>query len=196
MTLSSEFKIEQRRVPERYYPWVVRGIAFFTVAAAFGARIAFAVFLILVIEEFQWNRALASGVLMVGSVIWTLAAPAIGLLLDRFGPRAVLAAGSIIMGLGFLISGIARTALEFYPGMGLLVGLGFASLTMISQATFMSKWFVRKRGMAMDITASGIGVGSLVVVPLTQFLIDDSDGVRPMFMWTAGPRKHRRRFGV
>ena len=49
---------------QRYYPWVVIGIAFLTVAMAFGTRNAFAVFLIAVIEEFHWSRALASGALM------------------------------------------------------------------------------------------------------------------------------------
>jgi sugar phosphate permease len=85
-------EIAPSRARQRYYPWVVIGIAFLTVAVAFGTRNAFAVFLVAVIEEFRWSRGLASGALMLGSVMWTLSAPVIGILLDRLGPRIVLPA--------------------------------------------------------------------------------------------------------
>ena len=61
----TEFDTTASRALQRYYPWVVIGIAFLTVAVAFGARNAFAVFLVAVIEEFHWSRALASGALML-----------------------------------------------------------------------------------------------------------------------------------
>lgn len=156
---------------QRYYPWFVIAISFLTVGIAFGARNAFAVFLIAVVEEFHWSRGLASGVIMVGAILWTLAAPAIGMLLDRYGPRVVLPAGALVMAAGLGVSGFARGIAEFYLGMGVLVGIGFAALPMTSQATFLSKWFVRKRGMAIGAAAAGIGFGILAVVPLTQRLI-------------------------
>lgn len=156
---------------QRYYPWLVIAISFLTVGVAFGARNAFAVFLIAVVEEFHWSRGLASGALMVGSILWTLSAPPIGVLLDRFGPRLVLTVGALTMAAGFVVSGLARDVEEFYLGMGVLVGIGFAALTMTSQATFLSNWFVRKRGMAIGAAAAGIGCGILIVVPLTQRLI-------------------------
>jgi len=103
--------------------------------------------------------------------MWTLAAPVIGILLDRFGPRVVLPGGSILMAIGFVISGMAHSVVEFYIGMGIFMGVGFAALPMTSQATFLSNWFIRKRGMAIGTVASGIGLGILIVVPWTQWLI-------------------------
>ncbi len=145
---------------QRYYPWVVIGIAFLTVAVAFGTRNAFAVFLVAVIEEFHWSRGLALGALMLGSIMWTLSAPVIGYLLDRLGPRIVLPGGAIVMAIGFIVSGFAHSVLEFYIGMGVFMGVGFAALPMTSQATFLSNWFIRKRGMAIGVAASGIGFGN------------------------------------
>jgi MFS family permease len=55
--------------------------------------------------------------------------------------------------------------------MGVFMGVGFAALPMTSQATFLSNWFIRKRGMAIGAAASGIGLGILLVVPWTQWLI-------------------------
>lgn len=181
----SKIEIIPGRVLQRYYPWVVIAIAFLTVGVAFGARNAFAVFLVAVIEEFHWSRGLASGTLMLGSVMWTLAAPVIGILLDRLGPRIVLSGGAITMAAGFVISGMTHTILEFYLGMGIFMGIGFAALTMTSQATFLSNWFVRKRGMAIGTAASGIGLGILLVVPWTQWLIA-TYGWRAAFFILAG----------
>jgi MFS family permease len=138
--ISGDHESKPRRALQRYYPWLVIGISFLTVGIAFGTRNAFAVFLIAVIEEFKWSRGLASGALMLGSVMWTVAAPVIGVLLDRFGPRIVLTAGSVIMASGFVISGSASSIVEFYLGMGIFMGVGFAALTMTSQATFLSNW--------------------------------------------------------
>jgi sugar phosphate permease len=156
---------------QRYYPWVVIGIAFLTVGVAFGTRNAFAVFLVAVIEEFGWSRGLASGALMLGSVMWTLSAPLIGTLLDRLGPRIVLSGGALIMAAGFVIGGFTQSIVEFYVGMGVFMGVGFAALPMTAQATFLSNWFIRKRGMAIGAAASGIGLGILLVVPWTQWSI-------------------------
>jgi MFS family permease len=181
----NEVEITPSRVLQRYYPWVVIAIAFLTVGIAFGARNSFAVFLVAVTEEFGWSRGLASGALMLGSVVWTLSAPVIGLLLDRLGPRIVLPGGAIIMALGFAASGMARNVAEFYLGMGMLMGVGFAALPMTSQATFLSNWFIRKRGMAIGTAASGIGLGILLVVPWTQWLIT-TYGWRSAFFILAG----------
>jgi MFS family permease len=167
----TEVDIVPSRALQRYYPWVVIGIAFLTVGVAFGARNAFAVFLVAVIEEFRWSRGLASGALMLGSLLWTLSAPVIGILLDRCGPRIVLPGGAIVMATGFVISGFADSIIAFYVGMGVFMGVGFAALPMTSQATFLSNWFIRKRGMAIGAAASGIGLGILLVVPWTQWLI-------------------------
>src|SRR5437016_4433230 len=102
-------EIAASRALQRYYPWIVIGIAFLTVAVAFGTRNAFAVFLVAVIEEFHWSRGLASGALMLGSVMWTLSAPVIGILLDRLGRRIVLPGGALSMSTGFVVRGFARS---------------------------------------------------------------------------------------
>ena len=155
----------------RTYPWVVLGISFMTVAAAFGCRGAFAIFFVAVVEEFHWSRGLAAGAVTLGSVAWTLSSPFWGRMLDRRGPRVVFPLGAGIMALGFIISAMTETVAQYYIGMGLFVGLGFAALPMTSQSTVISNWFVRKRGMAMGLAASGIGAGIALVVPATEKLI-------------------------
>jgi MFS family permease len=80
---------------------------------------------------------------------------------------------------------MTHTVVEFYLGMGIFMGVGFAALPMTSQATFLSNWFIRKRGMAIGMAASGIGLGILLVVPWTQWLIT-TYGWRAAFFILAG----------
>lgn len=156
---------------QAYYPWVVVGISFLTVGVAFGCRSSFAVFLVAVIEEFHWNRGVTAGALFLGAVVWSLAAPGIGMLFDRFGPRVVLPAGAAIMALGFVISSMTQNTLQFYLGMGAFLALGYAALPMSTHAVIISNWFVRRRGAFMGAVASGMGIGVLLIVPLTQHLV-------------------------
>ncbi len=162
---------QRRRLLGATYPWIVVGLSFLTVGVAFGCRSSFAVFLVAIIEEFHWSRALTAGVLFLGALVWSLSAPFIGMLLDRLGPRVVFPVGSCIMALGFVISSTTHDILQFYIGMGIFMALGFAALPMSTHAIVISNWFVQRRGTAMGITAAGMGVGILVIVPWTQYLV-------------------------
>jgi len=169
----------RRRLLEATYPWIVVGLSFLTVGVAFGCRSSFAVFLVAIIEEFHWSRALTAGVLFLGALVWSLTAPFIGMLLDRFGPRVIFPAGSLIMALGFVISSMTENILHFYIGMGILMALGFAALPMSTQAIVISNWFIRRRGTAM-------GIGVLLIVPLSQYLISKL-GWRHAYLFLALP---------
>ncbi len=156
-----------------YYSWVVVGISFLTVGVSFGCRASFAVFLVPMVQEFHWSRGVITGVLLLGALVWCLTGPIIGMLMDRFGPRVVFPAGSMIMALGFLVSSMTQDIGHFYIGMGILMALGYAALPISTHAVVISNWFVHRRGWAMGIVTSGLGVGVLVIVPFTQLLISE-----------------------
>lgn len=162
-----------RRPAPPYYPWVVVGVSFLTVGVALGCRSAFAVFFVAVLEEFHWSRGVTAGALLLGGLTWSAVAPLVGVLLDRFGPRVVFPAGSLLMALGFVVTSMSQHVLHFYVGMGVLAAMGFAALPMTAHAVVLSNWFVRRRGTAMGIVASGVGVGILAIVPLTQMLVSE-----------------------
>jgi MFS family permease len=161
------------RLIGRHYSWVVVGLSFLTVGVAFGCRSSFAVFLVAVIQEFHWSRGATAGALLLGALVWSLSAPFIGMLFDRFGPRVVLPAGSLIMAMGFFVTSFTQTLLHFYIGIGILMALGFAALPMSTHGIIISNWFVQKRGTAMGIVASGMGAGVLIIVPLSQVFISE-----------------------
>jgi MFS family permease len=97
-----------------------------------------------------------------------------GALSDRIGTRAVAVAGGLLLGLGLVLSSQVQALwqlnLTFGVMVGFAVGAFYAPLT--STAT---KWFTARRGLAVGLVSSGIGVGILAIAPLARVLISAWD---------------------
>jgi predicted MFS family arabinose efflux permease len=81
----------------------------------------------------------------------------------------VAVAGGLLLGLGLVLSSQVRTLWQLYVTFGFMVGFAvgafYAPLT--STAT---KWFTARRGLAVALVSSGIGVGILLIAPLARAL--------------------------
>ena len=91
--------------------------------------------------------------------------------MDRRGPRVVLEMGVAIMAAGLLLAPLATQPSHLYLTLGVLVGGGSVVLGYTGQALFLPNWFVRRRGLALSIAFSGVGVGSIILLPWLQTLI-------------------------
>jgi MFS family permease len=60
---------------------------------------------------------------------------------------------------------------HLYATLGMLVGGGSVCLGYTGQALFLPNWFIRRRGLAMSLAFSGVGVGSIILLPWLQGLI-------------------------
>ena len=89
---------------------------------------------------------------------------------DRFGPRRVVLFGALAMGLGLVLTSRATELWQAYLGHGLGVGLGVAC-TYVPLVAVVGGWFDRRRTLAVGIAVSGIGLGTLLVAPVTAELI-------------------------
>jgi MFS family permease len=94
-----------------------------------------------------------------------LIAPAIGGLVDRHGPKRVMAIGAVVMGSGFIVLSLMNDLWHFYGGY-VLIGMGQTGVGMISVTAVISNWFKRRRGTAIGIMSTGIGAGGLVLAPV------------------------------
>jgi MFS family permease len=154
-----------------FYGWKVVGVAFITMAMAFGIWYSFSVFLIAITEEFEWSRSATSGVFSLFLMVYSGMSIVIGSLLDRFGPRVVLPCGGLLVMLGLLATSQIRNLTQFYLYYGLLTAVGVCALGHISHSIFLADWFIKKRGLAFGIAMSGIGLGLMGVAPLAQYSI-------------------------
>jgi MFS family permease len=94
--------------------------------------------------------------------------------MDRRGPRVVMELGVGMMAAGFILATLVRQPWQLYATLGVLVGGGSVCLGYTGQSLFLPNWFVRHRGLAISLAFAGVGVGSIVLLPLAQVLIERS----------------------
>ncbi|MBW1943912.1 MAG: MFS transporter, partial [Deltaproteobacteria bacterium] len=97
-----------------FYGWYILFAAFFVYALGHGLMFSFGVFLKPLSENFQWSRSLTAGAFMIFMSCRALSSVVMGGLTDRFGARAVVVAGGLLMGMGTLLGGIMTSVWELY----------------------------------------------------------------------------------
>ncbi len=107
----------------------------------------------------------------VSFVVYTFAAPLVGALIDKYGPRKVVLPGIIVLSIGLVLSAYVRSLLHLYFIYGVVVAFGVTFISIIVYSAILSRWFQIRRGLASGIAVSGMGVGTFALVPLTQYLI-------------------------
>ncbi len=154
-----------------YYGWIIVGLSFLTMAFHLTARFSFAIFQVPLIAEYGWTRgALGSAfALMMG--LYAMLGPFAGSLLDKFGPRAVVPWGSILVGIGLAGGFFISSLWHVYLLLGMFIGLGTALSGFATHSAILPRWFRKKRGIATGIVLSGIGIGSLFLSPVIERLI-------------------------
>lgn len=155
-----------------YYGWIVVAVVFITMAVGVNARTAFSLFFPPILEEFGWDRGVTAGAFSFGFLISAFLSPPLGRLMDARGPRWVSLIGILITGGGLLLATLSTQPWHFYLTLGVLVGAGSVCLGYSCQALFLPAWFERRRGLASSIAFSGVGLGSIFLLPLLQQLID------------------------
>src|SRR5258708_21736551 len=157
-----------------FYGWVLVGIAFVTMAIGVNARTAFSLLFPAILDEFGWDRGVTAGAFSFGFVVSALITPSVGRLMDRRGPRLVVEAGVTMMGAGLLLATLTREPWQLYLTLGALVGGGINCLAYTGQSLYLTNWLVRRRGLALSIAFSGVGIGSVTILPWQQMLIAES----------------------
>jgi len=153
-----------------FYGWIVVAASAAIVCIGMGALFALGVFLEPMADTMGWSRGAISSVALLNWMAMGLGSFVWGSLSDRIGARAVAVAGGVLLGLGLVLSSQAQAlwqlAVSFGVMVGFAVGAFYAPLT--STAT---KWFTARRGLAVALVSSGIGVGILTIAPLARALI-------------------------
>ncbi|MBI4526841.1 MAG: MFS transporter [Deltaproteobacteria bacterium] len=154
--------------------WIVLAAAFLMQMVFSGIHFAFGVFLKPIAEEFEWSRGATA---FAYTLLWWVSSPAalfLGMLSDRIGTRRVLVFGAVVFGLGIFLSSQIRSLWQFYIYFGLLAGIGRGA----DRAPLLSavlQFFNRRRGLAMGITLSGTGLGTIIFPSLGRYVISVAD---------------------
>jgi MFS family permease len=155
-----------------FYGWVIVAVVFVTMAFGVNARTAFSLFFPPILDEFGWDRGVTAGAFSFGFLVSAGLSPALGWLMDRRGPVVVMELGVAATASGLLLASFAQQPWHFYATLGILVGTGSICLGYTGQALFLPSWFVRRRGLAISIAFAGVGIGSIILLPWLQSVID------------------------
>jgi MFS family permease len=144
------------------------GIVQFTGAILFFQ--AFGAYLLLIEDEFGWNKTLLAGAFALARIESGLLGPIQGWMVDRYGPRTIIRWGLFIF--GFSLIGFSRidSLVEFYV-YSFLIALGTSLGGFLSVTVALVHWFNRHRAKALALSQFGFSFGG-ILVPVTLFSLE------------------------
>lgn len=156
------------------YRWVIVAAGAFMGCIAIGSIFSLPVFLQPMSAATGWSRTSISLAMTFDFVTMGVASFGWGMMLDRFGPRPVLLAGSSILGLGLVLASRASSVEAFQLLYGGLVGAGGGAIFAPLMAT-VTGWFDRNRSLAVSLVSAGMGVAPMTVAPVAARLVSTYD---------------------
>ena len=157
----------------RYPGWGVLAAAFTGVMVSFAPIVpyTFSLFLDPLHAAFGWKREAMGGAFALAAITVALVSPGIGVLLDRFPPRRIILPSIVVfaVALGSLSQmgpRMGRFFLTFF-----VLGLVANGTAQFAYTRTVLTWFVKHRGLALALLLTGSGVGSVVIPPLTEWMI-------------------------
>jgi MFS transporter, OFA family, oxalate/formate antiporter len=131
-------------------------------------------------QKFHWGRPAIQVAFTIFIVMQTWLVPFEGYVIDRLGPRVVVCAGGVLVGIAWALNSVADSLAMLYVG-AVLGGIGAGAVAGASYGNAL-KWFPDRRGLAAGLTAAGFGAGSaLTVIPIASMI--QSSGYEAAFLW-------------
>lgn len=117
-------------------------------------------------RDYRWSSALLSGAFALSRAESGFLGPVEGYLVDRLGPRKMVAIGLAILGFGFILLSRVDSIVSFYIAL-IVIALGTGLGGFLAIMSALTNWFRRLRARAMAVATVGVNVGGLLVVGLT-----------------------------
>lgn len=159
--------------PKVYYGWWIVAVSFILMFLYAGAGFySFSIFIHPLESAFGWSRSQISLAISIYLLVHGLCAPGVGYLIERFEPKTIIAVFSLITGLAFILVSFTQSLWYFYASYCLL-SIGTTGIGYIPLGTLLSRWFVKKRGLAIGLSMVGMAVGGLVMAPVIEAIVTE-----------------------
>jgi MFS family permease len=134
-------------------------------------RYSYAVFMPTLQDTFGWSRTDTRIAYTLQLIFYGIAAPVVGSLFDKYGPKKLFPVGTGIILVALLLCSQIREVWQWWLFGGLLVPLGTVMIGIVPHSALVSSWFVKKRGTAQGLAVAGIGIGLFLAGLYVQWLI-------------------------
>jgi MFS family permease len=152
------------------YRWVIVAAGGLLGCVAIGAMFSLPVFLGAITRDTGWSVTGVSSAMTIGFLALALTSMAWGNLSDRFGPRFVVATGSIILAISLALASQTTSLIAFQLIFGLLVGASIAAIFPPMMAC-VTGWFDTHRSLAVSLVSAGMGMAPMTMSPLAAWLV-------------------------
>jgi MFS family permease len=122
-------------------------------------------------SELGFNRTLTSVAASIGRFEGGLEAPITGWVTDKFGPKWIVLWGVSLISMALILMYFIGSLWSFYVVWGIMLGTGVNAALSVPLDVGISKWFVKKRGVALSIKMVFSGISGAVILPLIAWLI-------------------------
>ncbi len=153
-----------------HYAWVVLAVTFLCLFVASALRSVPGIIMISLEQEFNWNRETISGAISLNLLLFGLAGPFLGRLMDLYGAKKMSVITLILSVLGAAGSVFMQESWQMYLFWGLLIGAGSGGTSMIMGSALINRWFHKHRGLALGILGAAFSSGQLVFTPVLMHI--------------------------
>ena len=146
-----------------FYGWWIVGACF--ILGLYKSSVVFygfTAFMEPLVRDFGWTYTQVSFAVSLRGLEMGIFNPLAGFLVDRFGARKMILAGTFTVGLGLIFLSLTQSLIMFYAA-SLILAFGAGSCAGVVFMVAVAKWFHKKVGLAFGVTASGIGASGLLV---------------------------------
>ncbi len=150
--------------------WIVVAATFLATFTVFGVAYSFGAFFTSMADDFGTGKG-ATALMFSITTAWYFGLGLVaGKAADRVGPRPVLLVGTVALGVGLLATSRVGSIWLGYLTYGVGVGTAVAC-AYVPMVSTVGGWFVRRRSVALGVSVAGIGMGTLVLAPVSDALI-------------------------
>lgn len=136
--------------------------------------------------EFGWSRTAVTAGISVGFFCGVFA-PAVGVVVDRVGPRSVILLSTGIFGGTLAAMGFLSGSYPLFLGLSFVLGVaGGIGAGPLSYYSLLPRWFDRRLGLSIGVANMGIGVGMMVMPIVAQELVYYFGGWRSAYYFLSG----------
>ena len=157
-----------------HYAWVVLAITFVVLLTSAAIRATPGVLMVPLEQEFGRSRATISVAISIGLLLYGLIGPFAAGLVNRYGPRRVMTASALLIGLGTLATVTMRHSWQLIALWGVVVGGGTGIIAIVLGATVVQRWFYLHRGLALGLLTASSATGQLIFLPVLAQLVVSS----------------------
>lgn len=156
-------------------------------AAASGSIfIAYSVIAVPLQQEFEPSRMVLMMALTAALVGSGVLSPLLGRAMERVSLRNLMMFGISMLGVGFILVSRAQSMAQVQVIYLCIMSTAGVLCGPIAGSALLARWYTRRRGMAMSLSAAGAALGGLVAPPLLQLLIDALEWRTALMLYGAG----------